>query len=199
MQVLLRNADGVFEVVETFTGMSITGNPAGSRRVDAVINDPYAGSRYVNISGVNLAQKQPVVTVDPVALAGGVDPAIPDAAAMISSCQKITKVEGPINLNICGYLKDATTADSTNAPANWVGTTVPSSSFSDRQDILIINDSAPPRTPGQDSAAYSTTVQSTLGANTGDSYSASYGPWIIIPDPKRIGTTLSVPPGGAVM
>jgi hypothetical protein len=199
MQVLLKNSDGVYEVVETFTGMSITGNPAGSRRVDAVINDPYAGSRYISIIDVNLEQKQPVVTTDPISLASGVDPGIPDAAALISSCQKITKVEGPINLNIAGYLKDATKADSTDAPANYVSTTIPSSSFTDRQDIVIVNDSAPPRTPGQDSAAYSTTVNSTLGANTGDSYSCSYGPWLIIPDPKRIGTTVSIPPGGAVM
>ena len=64
---------------------------------------------------------------------------------------------------------------------------------------MIINDSAPPRLPNQDSGAYATTIQSTLGANLGDSYSASYGPWIIIPDPRRVGTTLICPPGGAVM
>ena len=199
MQVLLRNADGVYEVVETFTNMSVSGNPAGTRRVDAVINDPYAGSRYIAVSDTNLVQKQPVVTTEPVSLAGGIDPGIPDAAALVSSCQKITKVEGPINLNICGYLKDATKADTIDAPDHYVSATVPSSTFSDRQDIIIVNDSAPPRTPGQDSGAYATTINSTLGANTGDSYSASYGPWIIIPDPKRIGTTVSVPPGGAVM
>ena len=33
----------------------------------------------------------------------------------------------------------------------------------------------------------------------GDSYSASYGPWIIIPNPQRVGTTIAIPPGGAVM
>ena len=198
IQVLLKNADGVYEVVETFTGLSVTGNPAGTRRIDAVINDAYSGSRYVQAINVNPKQKQPVITNNPVALAGGVDPGIPDAAALISSATKIGSVEGPINLNIVGYLKDAASADTTTAASNWVSATVPSSTFPDREDVMIINDSAPPRQPGQDSSAYSTTVNSTLGANTGDSYSASYGPWIIIPDPRRIGTTISVPPGGAV-
>jgi hypothetical protein len=199
IQVLLQNSDGVYEVVETFTGLSVTGNLAGTRKVDAAVNDPYAGSRYILVSGVNINQPQPKPTTDPVDLAGGIDPDIPDAAALISSAQMISKVEGPINLNICGYNSDASSVDTVTAPSTWVSTTIPSSTFTDREDIMIINDSAPPRTPGQDSSAYSTLIQSTLGANTGDSYSASYGPWIIVPDPRRIGTTVTIPPGGAVM
>jgi phage tail sheath protein FI len=71
--------------------------------------------------------------------------------------------------------------------------------FPDRQDIFVVNDCAPPRIPGVSSSSYKTTIQSYLGQNTGDSYSASYGPWVVIPHPARIGTTLAIPPGGAVI
>ena len=76
---------------------------------------------------------------------------------------------------------------------------MPSQTWPERQDIFVINDSAPPRLPNQPSSAYKTSIQSPLGANTGDSYSASYGPWILVPNPNRLGEIVSVPPGGAVM
>jgi phage tail sheath protein FI len=109
-------------------------------------------------------------------------------------------VEGPIALNIVGYLNDASKADSGEAAAAWVGTTIPSSFFTDRQDVFVINDNAPPRSPNQSSSSYKSLIMnsSALGANLGDSYSASYGPWIIIPNPQRVGTTISIPPGGGV-
>jgi hypothetical protein len=199
LQVLIKNSNGDYETVETFSGLSITGNPAGSRRVDSVVNDLYAGSRYVKISNLNTLQPQPAETTNDVGLTGGIDPGVPDAAALRNSALKIGKVEGPIALNICGYLNDVTKMDTSQVQNVWVSTTMPGSSFTDREDIIVINDSAPPRLPNQDSGAYATTIQSTLGANLGDSYSASYGPWIIIPDPRRVGTTLICPPGGAVM
>jgi uncharacterized protein len=199
IQVLMKNANGDYETVETFSGLSVTGNPSGSRRVDSAINDLYAGSRYIRITNLNTLQPQPDDTTSDVSLAGGIDPGVPDAAALRNSAGKIGKVEGPINLNICGYINDVTKMDSSQVQNAWVSTTMPGSSFTDREDIMVINDSAPPRLPNQDSSAYATTIQSTLGANLGDSYSASYGPWIIIPDPRRVGTTLICPPGGAVM
>jgi hypothetical protein len=199
LQVLMKNTDGNYETVETFSGLSVTGNPSGSRRVDSAVNDLYSGSRYIRITNLNTLQPQPAETTSEVALTGGIDPGIPDAAALRNSAMKISKVEGPINLNICGYLSDVTKMDTSQVQNVWVSTTMPGTSFTDREDIMIINDSAPPRLPNQDSSAYATTIQSTLGANLGDSYSASYGPWIIIPDPRRVGTTLICPPGGAVM
>jgi uncharacterized protein len=199
IQVLLRNPDGLYEVVETFTGLSVSGLLPGTRGVGAALNDPYAGSRYLTVASINSGQPQPGQTDDPVSLDGGTDPAIPDGPALISSAQKIAKVEGPINVNICGYLNDASKVDTSEAADAWISTTVPSSAFPDRQDIMVINDSAPPRVPGQDSANYSTMVTSTLGQFLGDSYCASYGPWVVIPNPQRIGSTITIPPGGAVM
>jgi Bacteriophage tail sheath protein len=198
LQILLRNSDGEYETVETFTALSVTGTPSGSRRVDSALNDLYSGSRYVRITGLNSLQMQPQPGEE-ISLAGGIDPGIPDVAALRASALKIGKVEGPINLNIAGYINDISKLDTSQVATAWVSTTLPGSSFTDREDVLVINDSAPPRLPNQDSSSYNTTIQSTLGANLGDSYSASYSPWIIIPDPRRVGTTLYCPPGGAVM
>ena len=65
----------------------------------------------------------------------------------------------------------------------------------------MINDNAAPRQPGQSSSSYKSLLIAPRhsGPTSGDSYSASYGPWIIIPHPARVGTTVTVPPGGAVM
>jgi hypothetical protein len=199
IQVLMKNTNGDYETVESFSGLSVTGNPAGSQRVDSAINDLYSGSRYITITNLNSLQPQPSETTTEVSLAGGVDPGIPDAAALRNSAMMIGKIEGPINLNIVGYINDVTKMDTSQVQNAWVSATLPGSSFTDREDIMIINDSAPPRIPNQDASAYATTIQSTLGANLGDTYSASYGPWIIIPDPRRVGTTLICPPGGAVI
>lgn len=199
LQILVRNSAGVDEIVETFPSLSIRGDIAGTRRVDSVVNDVAAGSQYVFVLDLNEAQPQPTVTTNPVALAGGVDPGIPDSATLTASAQGVTKLEGPITINICGYLADAAKLDTPDAASVWVSGTVTSSQFPDRQDIFIVNDSAPPRAPGATSSAYKSTILSSLGANTGDSYSASYTPWIIIPHPARVGTTMQVPPGGAVI
>jgi phage tail sheath protein FI len=199
LQILMRNSEGNDEVVETFPSLSIGGEIPGTRRIDTVLNDSVAGSLYVSVSGVNESQPRPVATTNPVSLAGGTDPAIPDAGDLQDAAQQITKVEGPIALNIVGLLADASKAETAEFASAWVGATIPSTQFSDRQDIFIVNDSAPPRNPGTASSVYRTQIQTALGANTGDSYSASYGPWLIIPNPSRVGTTISVPPGGAVM
>jgi uncharacterized protein len=199
IQVLMRNSEGNDEVVETFPSLSIKGEIPGTRRIDTVLNDQVAGSLYVTVSGVNEQQPRPVATTNPVSLAGGIDPAIPDAGDLQDAALQITKVEGPIALNVVGYLNDASKADGNEYATAWVGATVPSTHFSDRQDIFIVNDSAPPRNPGTASSVYKTQIQTALGANTGDSYSASYGPWLIVPNPARVGTTINIPPGGAVM
>jgi hypothetical protein len=201
LQILMRNSEGYDEVVETFPSLSIQGDIPGTRRIDSVINDSVAGSLYVTVTSVNEQQAQPKKT-DPnpaISLAGGLDPSIPDAGDLQDAALQITKVEGPVAVNICGYLNDASKAETPEFATSWVGATIPSTHFTDRQDIFIVNDSGPPRNPGTASSVYKTQIQTALGANTGDSYSASYGPWITIPNPSRVGTTISVPPGGAVM
>jgi len=197
IQIMLKNSEGIYEVVETFAGLSMTGDLPGTRKGDSVLNDSVSGSQYVLVSAVDSTKTQPAPQTAR-ALAGGVDPKLPDAASMIASAQNVTKLEGPITLNICSYLTDASKADTTDT-TGFVGATIPSSSLGDRQDIFIVNDSAGPRPPGATSSAYKTSITTALGANPGDSYSASYTPWIIIPHPSRVGTTVSVPPGGAVM
>lgn len=198
IRVVVTNSNGVDEVVETFSGLSMTGDLAGTRRVDSVVNDPASGSQFVRITNVDAAELQPAETANPVSLDNGVDPDISDASALIASSSGIEKVEGPIVLNIVGLLADAATEGTADAATSWVGATVASTTFTDRSDIFIINDNAQPRVPNGTSGAYSTTIQSTLGANSGDSFSAAYGPWIKVPHPARAGTVIDIPPGGAV-
>lgn len=199
IQILVTNANGVDEVVETFSGLSVKGDIPGSRRIDSVINDATAGSQYVTVSGVHDVQGVPVATTNPVSLAGGVEPKIPDAAALVASTSQVSSIEGPVTVNIVGYHSDVSKIETADAATSYVSATVPSTTWTDRSDIMVVNDSAPPRLPNQTSAAYKTTITTTLGANTGDSYCASYGPWIIVPHPAKIGSTIAVPPGGAVM
>ena len=199
LQILLTNSEGVDEVVETFSGLSVRGEIPGSRRADAAINDPASGSQYVRMDQVTESQGQPVVTTNAVALAGGVDPKIPDASALVAACTQVNKIEGPAAVNIVGYHSDVSKVNTSEAATTYVSATVPSATWSDRHDIFVVNDSAPPRLPNQTSSAYKTAITSSLGANTGDSYSASYGPWILIPHPSRLGDVIGIPPGGAFM
>lgn len=203
IQVLLKNSENRYEVVETFAGLSVNGTLAGTRRVDTALNDPYAGSRYISVNGVNATQPRPSeTTAAPVSLAAGTDPKISDGSALTASAAALGKTEGPINLNICGYLKDAARDPWSTTPSiNFVGATVPTNTFAGREDVMIINDNAPPRITGQTSSDYATSVSSSsfLAANPDDSYTAAYAPWIIIPDPRRVGSTVIVPPGGAVV
>ena len=199
IQILITNSEGYDEVVETFSGLSIKGEIPGTRRADVVINDPASGSQYVRIDQANEDQGQPTPTASAIALAGGIDPAIPDASALTAATEQIEKIEGPVMVNIVGYHNDISKINTDQTANAFVGATVPSTVFPDRQDVFIVNDSAPPRIPNQPSSGYKTTIQTTLGANTGDSYSASYGPWILVPHPQRLGDVIAIPPGGAVM
>jgi hypothetical protein len=199
IQVLLTNADGVDEIVESYSNLSVRGDIVGTRRVDSVINDPSVGSRYITITGLDEDQTQPDDTPSPVALLGGVDPNIPGQSDLTTSAGNITKVDGPITLNIVGYLDDASVEGTTGAAAAWVSGTLASTSFPDRSDIFIVNDSAAPRDPGTSSSAYKSNMESALNANPGDSYVAAYGPWIKIQHPTKAGQIIDIPPGGAVM
>ena len=199
LQILITNAEGYDEVVETFSGLTIKGEIPGTRRADVVINDPASGSQYVRVTDANEIQGQPVPTSSAVTLAGGVDPGIPDASALVAATTGVTKIEGPVTVNIVGYHNDVSKINTDQTATTYVGATVPSTVFTDRQDVMVINDSAPPRIPNQPSSGYKTTIQTTLATNTGDSYSASYAPWILVPHPQRMGDVLAIPPGGAVM
>jgi len=201
IQIYVTNADGVDEVVETFSGLSVTGEIAGTRRADVTINDPNVGSQYVRVLGTNEVQKQPKPTTgSPIALATGEDPGLPDASDISDAATSLlTTIEGPVMLNLVGYHSDISKINTSEANTSYISTAIPSSSWTDRDDVFVINDSAPPRLPNQSSAGYKSSIQNTLDLFAGDSYSASYTPWVLIPHPQRIGEVISIPPGGSVM
>ena len=200
MQVLLRNAAGTDEVVETFSNMSIDGRVAGTRRVDAMINDPGSGSRYLRVKGLNPLQLTLSYSEGAVPLTGGVDPGLPDALTLEQSAKVLDKVEGPMNINICAYVDDASYLDTPFAPQHVVGATLdPRALFPDREDVFAFNDNAPPRTENQSSAAYQSLLISGPLVTGNNSYCASYAPWILIPHPVQVGSVIAVPPAGAVM
>ena len=200
LQVMLRNPDDQLEIVETFTSLSMSGEIPGTRKISAAINDPnsQAGSRYIYITDVNTQQPQPVTNTDQaVFLADGVDPAIPSAADMKGSASAITQIEGPINLNVSGYLANA--AKEGTAFAEWTSTWLdPRQTFPEREDIVYFNDSVNPRVIDQTTSSYFEDMSDDLGQGA-NSYIAGYGPWILVPDPQRLGNTVAIPPAGAVI
>jgi hypothetical protein len=200
LQVLLLNADSQLEIVETFTSLSMSGEIAGTRKVSTAINDPnsQAGSRYIYVTDVNSQQPRPVDNKDEaIFLTDGVDPAVPSAADMKASASSITQIEGPINLNISGYLANA--AKEGTVFAEWTSTWLdPRQAFPEREDIVYFNDSVEPRVIDQTASSYFNDMVDNLGQGA-NSYIAGYGPWILVPDPQRLGNTVAIPPGGAVI
>lgn len=196
--------------IERFENLTMTGllnNEVqnGVRAVDSVINDPYSGSSWIYISDVN-PTVQPAISVGvaeptggPVSLSGGIDPGIPDAGQISSQAvDAVAVIDGPVIVNCAGHRVVDPEAEHTDQyiypnPINF-------NSFSERGDVFIINDSAPKRELGEGSGAYVDKINTTttLGANQTSSYSASFAPWIIIPDPEKASATLTIPPGGAV-
>jgi uncharacterized protein len=204
LRVYLKNAAGYYERVESFSSLTVSGKIAGTQRVDIAINDPNnnAGSAYIFISEVNADNKQPSATAVETPLIDGLDPSIPTGLEMAAGTQYLGQVEGPINLNIVGYIADASKVNTEDVADFWEGASVdPATEFEDREDIVCINDNAPPRAPLQSSDNYMGIITSTsyLQASSGSSYVGSYGPWILVPDPNSRGATVAVPPGGAVM
>lgn len=202
LQIIL-TTNGVSEIVENFPNLSIAGTISGTRKVTEAVNDLVSGSRYVVISGA-ASNIKPAETSVPVALTGGTDPNLPGTGDMVSSATiAVGQLEGPIVLNVAGYVSDINTVDSATWADNFYGITLASSAWPDRQDIFVVNDNCPPREPGVTASSYKTIMSgnTALGANSGDSYSASYGPWVLVADPRRTGqgSVMAIPPGGAVM
>ena len=201
LQVLLRNAAGQDEVMETFRDLTLAGTAAGTYRADSRVNDLTSGSRYVRLTNVNALNY--ILAADPnaVPLAGGSDPDLPDVSDLQDSARLLAKVEGPMVVNIASYLRDASKADTDDMSDTWVGTSIsPPSAFPDREDVIAINDAAIPRDVGRDSAFYASMLatQGVTSIDSSSSYVASYVPWIIIPHPTQVGSVVTIPPGGAV-
>jgi hypothetical protein len=192
------------EIVETFSNLSLWGTIAGTFQVEARINDAVSGSQYVSVATDHTL----VFSLDSSgSLTGGTTPSLPTALALKEAVipdgddSPLSKIDGPIVLNIAGYIDDYTKENTDNWANGWVGATVSAADFSDRNDIFIVNDNCPPREPSQSVSSYVTTMTSgtSLNANSGDSYVAAYGPWILISDPQKVGQVKAVPPGGAVV
>jgi phage tail sheath protein FI len=202
---ILQRADGVnYETLERFQNLSVRGEIAGTRRVDSAVNDSLGGSRYVRITGLNLNIETPVEKLDAVLLAGGNDPDWPTASDLQTAPMNLGGVEGPIVVNICSYLNDETFRDRpgelSDGGSVLVGANFSPSSFSDREDIMIFNDFAQPKdyTVSYQTSSYAVEMKNDLVYDQ-TSYTASYGPWILIPHPTQVGAVIPVPPGGAVL
>jgi hypothetical protein len=178
---------------ERFQYLTVSGDTPGTRAVDTAINDPYSGSTLIQVTGLDVATVPAEITTA-VDLTGGVDPSLPDATDYPTATQDaVGKIEGPLIVNLVGYTSNKNDPDAYVAP-----NTVSSVSFPERSDIFVINDAVPPRETGQTSAQYKSQINSTLSQYSADSYVAAYTPWLIVPDPKQAGGTITIPPGGGV-
>ena len=185
-------------MVETFSGLSVKGEIPGSRRADVVINDPASGSQYIRITDVNEIKPSRTKPTT-VALAGGVDPGHPGFLRVDGGSVRTVADRGaddgqhrrlPQRCLQDQHL-EASVCPTSRPPCRRPA-------WPDRQDVFVVNDSAPPRMPNQPRRLQDHDPDD-LAVNTGDSYSASYGPWILIPHPQRLGDVIAIPPGGGVM
>lgn len=199
LRVLQENANGDLEVVESFPNLTTTGDVPGTKRVDYAVNDLTLGSRLISVTSIDPLQPQPKETVNPLYLASGTDPGIPNSTELQGATRTLAPIEGPIVLNIVGYLSDASKVDTTGAFDVFVGSQIdPKTQFPEREDILMINDNCGPREPAETTQNYISSMRSTLLSGS-DSYTAAYGPWVLVPHPAQPGAIAQVPPAGSVM
>lgn len=180
--------------VERFQYLTMSGTVAGTRQFLSTINDPYSGSNLVRASTVDVTKvPAPLPSVTP--LAGGTDPGLPDPTTdyTTAAIAAVGVIDTPVIVNLVGY-----TADPNDVTQFQIPAAVNSATFGDRGDVFIINDGAKARAYNQSPSAYKAGLSTTLGQNAGDSYVASYTPWIIVADPAHAGATVTIPPGGAV-
>ena len=111
LQVLLRNAAGQDEIMETFRDLTLDGEASGTYRADARVNNLTSGSRFVRMSAVNPVNKYLSDDPNAVPLTSGIDPDLPDISDLQDSTTRLAEVEGPMVVNIASYLRDATKAD----------------------------------------------------------------------------------------
>jgi hypothetical protein len=205
LEILQLQPDGInYETLERFQGLSVRGELAGTRRVDSAINDSLGGSRFVRITNLNLNVEQPVEKLTQVLLAGGDDPDWPTASDLQTAPMNLGGVEGPLVINIASYLADETFRDRpgelNDGGSVLVGANFSPSSFSDREDVMVFNDFAQAKdyTVSYATSSYAVEMKNDLIYDQ-TSYTASYGPWILIPHPTQVGAVIPIPSGGAVM
>lgn len=211
LRVFMNSGDGSY-LVETFSGLSLTDDQFGTKRIDEAINDPVYGSSYIRVGHYVDSVWQnglPVISVLPgtgnadytnlpkTALAGGVDPAAPSVTELSEAMESaLGKIEGAVIAASAGYM------DPVNGYIAADIAYLSAGDILDRGDIMLIDDNTNPREPGSPSADYATALVSgdNLGVrHLGNSYVAAYAPWIVTTNRARRGSTLTVPPAGSVM
>ena len=176
------------EVVEPFSGLSITGDIAGTRRIDAVVNDAAVGSAYVRVSGVNDQQPQPDGhrRWAESSLAGGVDPNIPGREDLTASAELIEKIEGPVTAQ---HLSATCRTPPRRArrTAKFVSCGVRPVVVPDRSDIFVDQRLRPAAVAERHlvGGVHATIHDGDLTEYAGNSFVASYGPWIKVPHPQH--------------
>ena len=203
LEILQKSGATDWETMERFQNLSVRGTIAGSRRVDSALNDSLGGSRYVKVTNLDLNVEFPLEKDDdPVALAGGGDPGWPDIDDLSGAPSFLGGVEGPLMVNVCSYLNNESFRDrpgelDDDDDSVLVGTTFSPTIFPDREDVMVINDYSRAKD-------YTAQRQLRLADTSGPggrstSYTAAYGPWILVPHPTQVGAVIPIPPGGAIM
>lgn len=188
--VIWRTEDGDDVEVERFTDLSIDGSVPGTKRPDSAINDPLYGSSFVTCSVLTTAE-EPEADGTLNSLTSGADADAPESADLSASATTaVAEIEGPVILNIVGHDEDGT----------FVGGSInPQSAWPDRGDVFVIDDNFRSRGASETSSEYETALSGTLASTAGgSSYVAAYTPWIVVGDPNSVGSTITIPPGGAV-
>lgn len=196
-------------LVESFFNLTADG-ANGTSKLDSTINDSYTGSKYVTVSAFD-ATKSPTATAAQVNFTSGTNPGLkksgsgPYVADYLTAAPiAVSAITGPILLNLTSFASIETTPKYYVPNTNAVATNSTDTTIQDRGNVFFINDSIPARgtsTVASYITSYvtDTTITGLNYTNTqGNSYVASYAPWIIIPDPSPSGSTIAVPPGGAV-
>jgi phage tail sheath protein FI len=160
--------------------------------VAQAINDPLAGSRYLTVVSA-VTSKDPKTTGSSVALAGGEDAALPNAASLTATeiIDAVMTIDGPLLVSFQPFVNDQGTV--------VMPTAQQTSPFNaERDDIFVIYDGNPLSLVSSGSTYTTDCMNRASSLGTADSYSALYVPWIITPDPANAGGTVSIPPSGAV-
>jgi phage tail sheath protein FI len=175
-------------IVERF--IDISPNPADTRNALAVVNSPYAGSKYITLAYVfggtySTSVNALTAVASPQALTGGSDgTATPN---LVTATQQLDSVTGPIDLNLPG-VSNTSTLNSVISYAAGTGR------------IFVVIDT-PMQGVGATSATATAAYLSFEGSLTASSFAAVYGPWMQVSDPASlaVGATRLLPPGGAVL
>lgn len=168
-------------VVETWADLTM--DPTDPRYVVSVINSALAGSSYIQVVDQHSATAAPANTPavqTGTSLATGADGSAASNNEINTSINLLNQVTTqPVVLNLPGV------TDTTN-----IGNAI---TWAAANNGFVVIDP-----PSGDSVSAVTTWAATL---TASSYAAAYYPWIVVNDPSKYtpGTTLTLPPGGAVV